>query len=114
MIIQKLRKNKKVLYGWAILLLLTPIILWILPSDFFDDSNVIVCPSRLFFNIECFGCGMTRAVMHLHHLEPDDAIYFNKGVFLIYPGLIFVWFSWLRGTWKLIKNFPGEQMAETR
>jgi hypothetical protein len=102
----KLRHSKKILYVWLGLLLLTPIVLWILPSDFFNNSEVIVCPSRLFFNIECFGCGMTRAVMHLHHFETDDAIYFNKGVFLVYPGLIYIWFTWVKGTYKLVKLQP--------
>ncbi len=77
------------------MLLLTPIILWILPSDFFDNSDVVLCPSRLFFDIECYGCGMTRAVMHMHHLEIEDAIYYNYGVVAIFPALVFVWVVWV-------------------
>ena len=87
--------NKQVQWAWLILLLLTPIILWILPAGFFDESEVIICPSRLFFSIECFGCGMTRAVMHMHHLEISEAVFYNTGVLVIYPALVFVWGLWV-------------------
>ncbi len=81
-------------WTWLVLLLLTPIVLWILPADFFDNGEIIMCPSRAFFDIECFGCGMTRAVMHLHHWELPDAMYFNRGSALVYPGLIITWGIW--------------------
>jgi Protein of unknown function (DUF2752) len=87
-------KQKKYIWLWLIALLLTPIILWLLPADFFDDGEVIMCPSRLFFNFECLGCGMTRAIMHIHHFDFDDAVFFNKGSLAIYPALIIVWFVW--------------------
>jgi len=80
---------------WFILLIVTPLVLWILPGDFFDSENgLILCPSRALFNFECLGCGMTRAVMHFHHFEFDDAIYFNRGSFIIYPALVAIWVVW--------------------
>lgn len=39
---------------------------------------------------------MTRAVMHFHHLEIEEAIYYNMGVVVIFPALVFVWFVWIR------------------
>ena len=77
------------------LLLLTPIILWIMPSGFFDNTGIEVCPSKLFFDIECLGCGMTRAVMHMHHLEIEEAIYYNIGVVAVFPALVVVWAMWV-------------------
>lgn len=88
-------RQKNIQRAWLIFLLLTPFILWILPSDFFDKSTVTVCPSKLFFDVECLGCGMTRAVMHMHHLEIEDAIYFNYGVVVIFPALVIVWTMWV-------------------
>ena len=90
-----LNKKNFLTWLWVILLLLVPIVLWALPADFFDNGKIALCPSKLFFNIECFGCGMTRAVMHLHHFDMDDAVYFNRGVFLVYPGLVVVWCMWV-------------------
>jgi hypothetical protein len=96
-------KSKIIQRLWLFLLILTPIVLWLLPSDFFDESKVILCPSRLFFDIECWGCGMTRAIMHLHHIELDDALYFNKGSFIVYPALVLLWFVWTKQSLKQIK-----------
>ncbi|MFT4663528.1 MAG: hypothetical protein ACI8YQ_003183 [Polaribacter sp.] len=88
-------KNKRnITVLWLIALLLVPIILWILPGDFFDDGDLIICPSRFLFDIECFGCGMTRAVQHMHNFQWDDAVYYNTGVLFVYPGLIFTWCTW--------------------
>ena len=85
-------------------LLLIPIIGWILPGDFFDDSQVILCPSRLFFDIECFGCGITRAVMHFHHFQFDDAVYYNTLVLLVYPAMAFFWGKW---SWQLYRSIKA-------
>jgi Ni/Fe-hydrogenase subunit HybB-like protein len=59
-----------------------------------------MCLSRLLFDIECWGCGMTRAVMHFHHFEFSDAIYYNMGVVLVYPLLIIVWYIWVKAALK--------------
>ena len=80
---------------WFTLLLLAPLVLWALPADFFDaEDGFIICPSRAIFNFECLGCGMTRAIMHFHHFEFDDAIYYNRGSFLVYPALVAIWAVW--------------------
>lgn len=90
-----MQKNKPLQWIWLIALLAFPIVLWILPSDLFERGDgIILCPSRLFFDIECLGCGITRAVMHLHHFEFEEAIYFNYLVVLVYPALVYVWVLW--------------------
>lgn len=88
--------NKNFQRVWLAALLITPIVLWILPGDFFDDSEVITCASRLLFDMECWGCGMTRAVMHFHHFQFEDAVFYNAGVLFIYPFLIWLWYSWTK------------------
>jgi len=89
------KDNRAVQTAWLAALLLAPIVLWLLPADFFDQDGIITCPSRAFFDIECFGCGMTRAVQHMHHLEFADAVFFNLGVVAIYPALVGVWGFWV-------------------
>jgi hypothetical protein len=102
--------NKRpVMWAWLVLLLAAPIVLWILPGNFFDNGELIVCPSRAFFDIECLGCGMTRAVMHFHHFEFDDAVYFNRGVLLIYPALVVLWCLWVYQTSRKLGVWPFDK-----
>lgn len=85
---------KKVL-DWATLLflLLTPLFLLVLPADYFDTGQTI-CPSKRLFNIDCPGCGMTRASMHLIHFDFDSAVYYNALCFVVVPILAFFWIKW--------------------
>lgn len=87
-----------------------PLVLWILPSDFFDRGGVTVCLSVLIFDIECWGCGLTRAVMHLHHFEFSDAAYFNPLVFLVYPLLVLLWFKLFRFSAHYAGLWPAKWM----
>lgn len=89
---------------WFAALMLTPIILWILPADIFDKTGYELCPSQMFFNVECFGCGITRAVMHLHHFDWETAFYFNYGVVWVYPFLVFLWYTWSKSAFHRIKQ----------
>ena len=78
---------------WLAALVATPFVLWALPADHFDEGQSM-CPSVLLFDTECFGCGSTRAVQHLHHFEFGDAIYFHSLSPLIYAFLVFLWGTW--------------------
>lgn len=71
-----------------------PIVLIILPTDFFDYGGSI-CLSKSWFGIECYACGMTRATMHLIHLDFQGAWDFNKLSFLVFPLLILFWLKLL-------------------
>jgi uncharacterized membrane protein len=73
------------------IILIAPIVLWLLPASFFDDTGVVTCPSVAFFNVECIGCGMTRAVLHFHHFEYTEAMFYNYGIVVVYPLLALVW-----------------------
>jgi len=92
------KKLKSSYIQWIklLILIISPFVLWILPSDFFDHSTIILCPSRLLLDVECIGCGITRAVMHFHHWEFEIAAHYNQLVFIVYPILIYLWFSWLK------------------
>jgi hypothetical protein len=81
-----LKKVAKVIF--ILLLLILPLLFLFLPSDYFDDGRSI-CPSKALLNIECLGCGLTRATQHLIHLEFKIAWEYNKLSFLIIPVLIY-------------------------
>ncbi|MCX7980918.1 MAG: DUF2752 domain-containing protein [Bacteroidia bacterium] len=67
-----------------------PLILLLLPADFFDEGPV-VCPSRLFLGVECPGCGLTRATQHLIHGDWQIALDYNPLVLITTPILLYLW-----------------------
>jgi len=87
-----------------IILLLGPLILFFLPSDYFDQGQS-VCLSVVFFDLECYGCGMTRALMHLIHFEFNKAYEYNKLVILVFP-LLLLW--WL----KIVSSLFGKRILK--
>jgi hypothetical protein len=74
-----------------------PIVLFALPADFFDNGQT-VCLSKTILNRECPGCGMTRGVQHLLHLDFIGAANFNRLSFVVLPLLIFLW---LKELWRM-------------
>ena len=64
--------------------------LFFLPADYFDKGQSM-CLSVVFFDIECLGCGLTRGIMHLMHLDIQAAWEFNKLSFIILPIGILLW-----------------------
>ena len=87
-----------------IILLSGPLILFILPADYFDQGQS-ACFSVVFFDLECYGCGMTRAIMHLIHFELFRALEYNKLVILVFP-LLLLW--WL----KLVFSLFGKKILK--
>ncbi|MCS7004780.1 MAG: DUF2752 domain-containing protein [Cytophagales bacterium] len=73
-------------------MILIPIILVLLPADFFDRGQSL-CLSVLLFDVECYGCGMTRALMHLFHFDFRAAWDLNKISFLVFPILSYLYFQ---------------------
>ncbi len=96
------KENKTRAIFWLISLFCIPIILWMLPANIFDEMREL-CLSRVVFDAECLLCGMFRAVMHFHHLDFEEAIYYNILVVLVYPGLVAIWCLWLYKSYKKLQ-----------
>lgn len=60
-----------------------------------------VCLIRLITGIECWGCGMTRAISALLHGELARALTFNWRVAIVFPLLTTLWCVTL---WRLIRR----------
>ncbi|HKK87488.1 MAG TPA: DUF2752 domain-containing protein [Saprospiraceae bacterium] len=73
-----------------IVIVIAPVVLIFLPKDYFNTGQSI-CVSQLLFDLECYACGMTRAVMHMIHFDFQSAWEFNKLAFLVFPLLIPLW-----------------------
>ena len=101
---------RPLLWVWLVALLATPLILWALPADHFDEGESM-CPSVLLFDTECPGCGSTRAVQHLHHADLDMALYFHSAAPFIYLFLVGLWGFWTYRTATRLGLF-GQARAE--
>jgi len=86
------------------LLLVGPLVLLCLPADFFDHSTRELCLSKICFNRECIGCGITRATMHFIHLEFKEAWHYNKLVVLVIPFLAYLWFGEIKRSLNILKK----------
>lgn len=75
-----------------LVMFVAPLIVFALPAGFFDSGQTI-CLSRLLLDISCPGCGMTRAIQHLIHLDTDAALAYNPLSFVVLPLLVYVWLS---------------------
>lgn len=84
--------------------LVAPLVLLLLPADFFDEGPV-VCPSRLFLGVECPGCGLTRATQHLVHGEFQVALDYNPLVLITTPVLLWLWVQNARILWRQWRRF---------
>jgi hypothetical protein len=65
------------------------------------DSGVFPdCPSRVFFGVDCPGCGGLRGTHSLLHGDVSMAI--NQNVLLLgaYPMAVSLWFLWIVQVWK--------------
>ncbi|MEK7256499.1 MAG: DUF2752 domain-containing protein [Bacteroidota bacterium] len=80
-----------------------PLVLLLLPADFFDTGQPL-CASRLLFGVECLGCGMTRSIMHLIHLEFAVAYSFNPLGFVAFPLLVWLWLRWALRDFKRLRS----------
>jgi hypothetical protein len=98
-----LKRNRFVLIGYFGGLILLPIILVVLPADFFDNGQSI-CLSVLLFDETCYGCGMTRAIQHLIHFDFSTAAAYNKLGFIVFFLLIVIWLGQLKWSYKRIKE----------
>jgi hypothetical protein len=84
-------------------LLVMPIVLIWLPADHFDGGEPLCLSVRL-FGVECMGCGLTRGIMHLIHLDINGAAYYNLLSFVVLPLLVYTWARWIRMFWKKVSS----------
>jgi hypothetical protein len=95
---------KKIIYTvYFIGLLLTPVILLILPSNFFDEGQSI-CLSYLLFDTECYACGLTRAIQHLIHFDFSIAYEYNKLSIIVFPFLMLSYYKETRRVFNLVRS----------
>lgn len=89
--------------GWKRLITLAALVALpagavIIPTDLVARGPV-VCLSRLLLGLECWGCGMTRAISAAMHGEIHQAIDYNWRVVVVLPLLGVIWARAVRDAW---------------
>jgi hypothetical protein len=91
-------------------LLLFPVILFFIHLGWLKDQHSIC----LFKNItghECFGCGMTRAILSAIHFQFAEAVHYNKLFEVVLPILIYFWTKNILNLWSG-KNITLNQFSK--
>tara|TARA_B110001450_G_C17650530_1_gene493086 strand:- start:516 stop:806 length:291 start_codon:yes stop_codon:yes gene_type:complete len=95
--------NRYINIIYFISLISLPIILIFIPANFFDSGQSI-CLSVFIFDKECYGCGMTRAILHLIHFDFIDAYNYNKLSFFVLPLSIYLYLQEITKVYKKTLN----------
>jgi len=88
---------------YRVLIVLIPFVLILLPVNFFDKGPTI-CISKLITDVDCPGCGMTRAVQHCIHLDFQTAWNYNKMFIVVFPLLSVLYIQEVRKSWKYFQE----------
>jgi hypothetical protein len=88
---EKMEANKK--YFKILFIIIFGTVFFFIPKDYLGETYPI-CLFRLLFNINCIGCGTTRAIWSIMHLNFSNAIEYNKLIVITFPlltGCIIHW-----------------------
>ena len=77
------------------LLILLPVSLYLIPVEGIFSGESL-CLIKRCFGIECWGCGITRAVFSLLYGRFEQAWEYNAFIILVFPLLLWVWAVELR------------------
>lgn len=87
---------KNVLKYWrAVAVVLLPLALYFIPRESFFEHTHTLCLVHWFTGEECWGCGMTRALVSLLYLDFDAAWAYHRGVVVVAPVLAWLWVKWI-------------------
>ncbi len=67
---------------------------YLIPNELIFEGNT-VCIFKSLFDIECFGCGMTRAIYLLLHGDINGAVEYNWRVIIILPLLLTLYIDYI-------------------
>lgn len=93
--------------------ILIPVVLLVLPGNYFDIGRSI-CISQLLFHTDCPACGLTKACMHLIHFQFEDAYAYNMFSFISFPSLAIIWLYLFFKEAKLYKGLTKYSLSASK
>ena len=88
-----------------LILVLLPVVLYAIPLENICNGNTICIFTNL-FGVECWGCGITRAIFSALHLRFHDAWEYNPLFVVVLPLLLFLW---MRAVVRLLHSVIGKK-----
>ena len=82
-------------YWRAIAVVLLPLALYFIPRESLFEHTHTLCLVHNLTGEECWGCGMTRALVSLLYLDFDAAWAYHRGVVVVAPLLVWIWAKWI-------------------
>ena len=82
-------------YWKAEAIAMAPLVVYLFPRESFFDHSHTLCLFHLLTGKDCWGCGMTRALVSLMYLDFRAAWEFNRGVVVVAPLLLWLWIRWI-------------------
>lgn len=86
-----------------------PFLLYLLPRSVIFSGEHPICLFKNLLGTECWGCGITRAVLSVMYLDFSGAWEYNHFVVVVFPLLVYLWVRWLRSTYKQLKNNTSKE-----
>jgi hypothetical protein len=80
-----------------------PILLYLIPLNWLNRQHSI-CLIKNIFGFECFGCGITRAIISAVQFDFNSAYNYNHLVIIVLPIFIYVWTKMVIETIKQIRK----------
>jgi hypothetical protein len=80
-------------------LLILPVLLFFVPVDWLNEQHTI-CLFKNLIGHECWGCGITRAVISTVQFDFTAAFHYNKLVVFVFPLLVYAWGKMVAKTWQ--------------
>ena len=72
------------------LMVVFPVLLYFIPMDWLNGQHTI-CLFKNLTGHECWGCGITRAVISTVQFDFAAAFQYNKLIVIVFPLLVYEW-----------------------
>ncbi len=92
----------------SILIVLTPLLLYFIPIEWVNKQPSI-CLFKNIFGFDCYGCGITRAIICGVQLNFKSAIEYNQMILLVFPILSYIW---VKTAISLVKSSPNSHFIK--
>ena len=71
-------------------IVITPLVLFFVPMEWLTGKHSL-CLIKNLFGVECWGCGMTRAIVSTVQFQFVRAYSYNKLIVVVFPWLVYIW-----------------------